>query len=200
MRRGDAYRWVYDVNLWKDTILPVMFIRILLLAALAPALVLFAVTALEGEPGKGLLLFIQVYGMTACGLIALFIVVYPVFIVIKGGRYSILFEMDDHGIRHIEMPRTARRSEVMSWAGFAAGVLAKNPTLMGSSLLAGSKSQSYSAFQNVRKIIHHKRKGVMRLICRDMTRNLIYLHPADAEFVGKFITEHCKKDVQTLEK
>ncbi len=141
MRQGDKYRWIYDVNLWKDTILPVMVFKVILLAALVPALIVFAVTAFEGNPGEGLRLFIQVYAITAGVMIALFIIAYPIYILIKGGRYSILFEMDDRGINHIEMPRTVKRSDLMGWVSFAAGVVAGHPGLLCSGSGGGARKE-----------------------------------------------------------
>ncbi len=88
----------------------------------------------------------------------------------------------------------------MGWASFAAGVVAGNPGLMGASLLAMSKKQWYSAFQSIRKVINYQRKGVMKLICGNLTRNLIYTQPADFEFVKQFIVAHCREDVKVVSK
>jgi len=51
---------------------------------------------------------------------ALLIIVYPIFVLAKGGRNSILFEMDDQGINHIEIPPTVKHYDLMRWAGFLA--------------------------------------------------------------------------------
>lgn len=51
---------------------------------------------------------------------ALLIIVYPIFVLAKGGRYSILFEMDDQRINHIEIPPTVKHYDLIRWAGFLA--------------------------------------------------------------------------------
>ncbi len=199
-RQGDKYRWIYNVNLWTDTFVPVMVLKIFLLASLVPALIVFLANAFEGYPAEGLRAFITVYGISVGIVIALLIIAYPIFVLAKGGRYSILFEMDDQGINHIEIPPTVKHSDLMRWAGFATGLIAGNPTLMGANLLAMSKSQMYSTYSYISKVINYNRKGVMKIICTDMTRNLIYTQPADFDFVRQFIIGNCSKDVKILNK
>ena len=199
-RQGDTYRWVYDVNLMRDLTIPVLIVKVVLLAALAPALLLFIVTALEGDIRTGAALFARVYGLTAGILLALMVIAYPLYILIKGGKYALLFEMDPQGIRHLELPKSAKRSEMTAWAGFAAGLMAANPTVAGANLLAMAKQEMYTQFSGVRKIIVHRRRGVICLVSRDLTRNLIYPPPGFADFVIRSLTEHCPENAKIIEK
>ncbi|MCG5526523.1 hypothetical protein LRB11_16595, partial [Ectothiorhodospira haloalkaliphila] len=77
---------------------------ITLLAALMPALLLLVIETLEGSLMRGLQAFGQVYAIVAGIMLCLMIIAYPIYVLMSGGRYSILFEMDDKGIDHIEMP------------------------------------------------------------------------------------------------
>jgi hypothetical protein len=116
---------------------------------------------------------------------------YLVFVPIMGNRYHILFEMDEVGIRHVEMPSSVKRTELISLMGVLAGMAAGSPTAVGANLLAGSRKQMYTKFKDVRKIVVYGKKSVIKLISRDLTRNLIYTKPSNFEFIKRHILSHC---------
>jgi hypothetical protein len=148
---GDTRRWVFVVQLWKDTQIPLTIIKVFLLAALFPALLTLVIELFEGNPRGGLRAFFMIYGITAGIILALLLIAYPLVILIKGGRYPVLFEMDETGITHIEMPRSARRTEIMSWVGVFIGAAARNPGVMGANLLAASRKELHTTFKQIRK-------------------------------------------------
>jgi len=196
VRHGGEYRWTHDVNLWTDTLIPLTVLKILVASALAPALLILLISVFEGNASEGLRAFTIVFGVTAGILLALFIVAYPVFLLVKGGRYAVLFALDDKGINHVEMPATTRRSDLLNWVGIIAGAAAGNPTVTGANLLALSRKQLYSAFKNVRKVVVYERRNVLKLICSDMTRNLVYTQPSDFDLVKTLVLDRCRKDVK----
>jgi hypothetical protein len=195
---GSGYRWLVDVNLWRDTVLPGTLLKVIAAAAAAPALLLLLVEALEGNAAGGLRAAVQVYGIVAGVLLALFAVAYPLFVLMKGGRYAALFEMDAHDVRHIEMPASAERTALLTWVGVLAGAAARNPTAMGSSLLGGARREMVTRFADVRKVVVDERRHVIRLVARDMTRNLLYTPPADFARIRDAVLERCRPDVRVV--
>ena len=195
---GRSYRWLVDVDLWRDTVLPGTLLKLIALAAAFPALVLLLIEALEGNAAVGLRAAAQVYGIVAAILLGLFAIGYPLFVLMKGGRYAALFEMDEHDVRHVEMPASADRTALLTWVGVLAGVAARDPTVMGASLLGGARREMTTRFADVRKVIVDERRHVIRLIARDMTRNLLFTPPADFARIRDAVLERCRADVRVV--
>lgn len=195
---GNEHRWLVDVDLWRDTLIPLTVLQVIAVAAAFPAVVLLVVEVLDGDPARGLRTAAQVYGIAAGVLLALFVVAYPVFVLVKGGRYSVLFEMDATHLRHIEMPRSADRSALLAWVGVLAGLAARDATVMGGNVLALARREMATRFADVRRIVVEPRRHVIRLIARDMTRNVVYTHPEDFARVRDEILARCRSDVQVV--
>lgn len=195
---GNEHRWLVDVDLWRDTLIPLTVVKVIVLAAAFPALVLLLVELFDGDPARGLRAAAQVYGITAGVLLALFVVAYPIFVLVKGGRYSVAFEMDATHLRHIEMPRSADRSALLAWVGVLAGLAARDATVMGGNVLALARREMTTRFADVRKVVVEPRRHVVRLVARDMTRNVVYTHPEDFERVRDEILERCRSDVRVV--
>ncbi len=198
-RHGKEYRWLHDVSLWRDTILPMMLFKIILLAALFPASILLIIETLDGSFMQGLKASVQVYAIVAGILLGLFIIAWPLYILVSGGRYSILFEMDDKGIDHVQMPaRGVNRTDLLARAGFMAGLASGNPSAAGASLLALSRKRMHTSFGSVRKVIIYQRRHVIKLIARDMTRNLVYAQAEDFELIRDLVLERCPKQASIM--
>ena len=192
---GRQYRWMVDVDLWRDTVLPGMLLKLIALAAAFPALLLLLIEVIEGNAAGGVRAAAQVYAIVAGILLALFVIAYPLFILLKGGRYAALFEMDASEVRHIEMPASTDRTALLTWVGVLAGAAARNPTAMGASLLGGARRAMTTRFADVRKVIVDERRHVIRLVARDMTRNLLYTPPEDFARIRDAVLERCQRDV-----
>jgi hypothetical protein len=195
---GRQYRWLVDVDLWRDTVLPGMLLKLIALAAAFPAVLLLLVEAFEGNVAGGLRAAAQVYGIVAGILLGLFVIAYPLFVLVKGGRYAALFEMDALEVRHIEMPDSADRTALLAWVGVLAGAAARNPTVMGASLLGGARREMTTRFADVRTVIVDERRHVIRLVARDMTRNLLYTPPSDFARIRDAVLERCRRDVRVV--
>lgn len=195
---GRQYRWMVDVDLWRDTVLPGTLLKLIALAAAFPALLLLLIEVIEGNAAGGLRAAAQVYAIVAGILLALFVIAYPLFILLKGGRYAALFEMDASEVRHIEMPASTDRTVLLTWVGVLAGAAARNPTAMGASLLGGARREMTTRFADVRKVIVDERRHVIRLVARDMTRNLLYTPPEDFARIRDAVLEYCRRDVRVV--
>lgn len=173
-------------------------LKLIALAAAFPALLLLLIEVIEGNAAGGLRAAAQVYAIVAGILLALFVIAYPLFILLKGGRYAALFEMDASEVRHIEMPASTDRTALLTWVGVLAGAAARNPTAMGASLLGGARREMTTRFADVRKVIVDERRHVIRLVARDMTRNLLYTPPEDFARIRDAVLEYCRRDVRVV--
>jgi len=195
---GNEHRWLIDVDLWRDTLIPLTVLKVIALAAAFPAAVLLLVELLDGDPARGVRAALQVYAIAAGVLLALFVVAYPIFVLVKGGRYSVAFEMDATHLRHVEMPRSADRSALLAWVGVLAGLAARDATAMGGNVLALARKEMVTRFTDVRKVVIEPRRHVVRLVARDMTRNVVYTHPEDFERVRDAILARCRRDARVV--
>lgn len=189
------YRWMIEINLLQDTTIPLTVWKILLLCCLAPLTLTIILAIAEGNLTAHLFSIFRLFGLLAAIMTALVVIgYYLVFIPIQGVRYPVVFEMDQKGICHLQMPKSQDKTELLAWLGILAGALAGNPTVVGANLLATSRKQLYTEFSKVRKIHVDSRKKIIKLIASDMTRNLIYASREDFAFVQEWILKHCRRD------
>lgn len=192
-----TYRWMVEINLLKDTTIIFTVCKILLLACLVPLTLTIFLAVVEGNLMKNWLPLLELFGLAVGIVMAVtFIGYYLVFIPIQGTRYPVVFEMDRKGIRHIQMPKSQDKTQVISWLGIMAGLLAGNPTVVGSNLLAAARKQFYTPFKKVKKIEVDRQKKIIKLVDSDMGRNLIYSSGEAFQMVQEYIINHCSKDVR----
>lgn len=193
------YRWMLEINLLKDITIPLTVWKILLLCGLVPLTLIIVLAIVEGNLTENMFPIFSLFGLVAAIMTALVVIgYYLVFIPIQGIRYPLVFEMDQTGICHMQMPKNQDKTELLAWLGVLAGALTGNPTVMGANLLAKSRKQLYTEFKKVRKIHVDRRKKIIKLIASDMTRNLIYASQEDFAFVQEWILKHCCRDGVTV--
>lgn len=189
-------RWVYELNMWKSPTLVITIWKLLLLAALVPALLVCVLALVEGDGAAVAFgLFARVGGLVAAIVTGLMLLAYPLVSIISGGRYCVIFEMDDAGIRHVLMPSQFRRSQVLAALTVLAGALSASTQATGAGLLAGARRSLYTRFSDVRAVVAIERRHVIHLVAK-LARNQVYAEPADFGFVLNYIDAHCKPAVK----
>ena len=97
------YRWLYELRLFKNPVFFLLVFKIFFCIWLVISLFVLSLDLVEGLPAKtleGTLLFMLLMGLI---LLLLLIVSYGFYALIMRGRYTILFEMDEKGIAHIQV-------------------------------------------------------------------------------------------------
>lgn len=189
-------RWVYEVNMWKDTTIPIAFLKVAAVSTAAPALLVFV---LELCDGGGLLsalaLFARIYAIVGGIILALFLVGYYLFFVpiVHHGGYPLIFEMDEKSVSHIQMPKGAKRSQAVAAVAVLVGTATRSLVTVGSGILAGLRTSMESQFSSVRRITPKPRQNAIYLKS-GLSTNIIYVEPDDFDFVLNYIKEHCKKN------
>lgn len=193
-------RWVYELNMWKNPTLLITIWKLLLLAALVPALLVAVLRLVDGDGLSAALgTFAQVGGLVAVVVTALMLMAYPLVALINGGKYCVIFEMDDVGIRHIQMQRQFRRNQVLALLTVLAGAASGNAQSMGAGVLAGSRRSLYTAFRDVREVKPIERRQVIHLRSK-LVRNQVYAEPADFAWVLKNIEARCHKNARRAQR
>lgn len=184
-------RWSYQVNMWTNPILILTVWKVLSLAALAPA-ILVAMLALEEGFAEALQIFVQVVGLVFLIMSGLMLIAYPIVALIYGGKYSVIFEMDNDGIKHIQFKRQFENSQMVSALAVLAGLATGNSQTIGAGILAGSRRSSYTRFKKVKTIRIHSKRQVIYLN-ENLTHNQIYVTAEQFDKIKAFILTRCPK-------
>ncbi|MBP5230311.1 MAG: zinc ribbon domain-containing protein [Clostridia bacterium] len=180
------YRWMYEVNLFRNPT-----VMILLLKVFAPVMLgifLFALLAdacngdLDGEAFLGAL---KVFGICSAVMAALIAIGYVVYALIMGGKYIVIFEMDENGILHRQLPKQAKKAEAIglltAMVGLATGKI--STVAVG---LNSTRTEMYSEFSKVRKIKPGRRSNVIK-VNGLLEHNQVYASREDFDFVLQYI-------------
>lgn len=185
---GDGkYRWVYEMPILKN---PTIFILVwkifffILLGIFAVTLIFDAFEGnLDGEQFLNTLKFMGIFlaGMTV--LVALGVLIYAA---IMGGKYVVMFEMDDDGINHKQLPKQVKKAEMIGFITALAGLATGNITTVGVGLTSSARSEMYSEFERVRSVKAYPRRHLIKVNER-FGKNQVYAESADYDFVLNYI-------------
>ena len=138
----------------------------------------------------GFLSQLKVFGIMLAIMTGLTLLGYLAYAAIMGGKYCVLFEMDEVGISHTQMMKQVKKAELISFLTVLAGLASKNPTTVGVGLNSSARTSMYSEFSKVKKVKSYPGRGLIKV---NMTfeKNQVYTTKADFEFVNNYILEHC---------
>ena len=182
------YRWVYEMNLLKN---PTIFFTVLKVMMISVGIVwLFGLVIGLGNMSLDYFLFwTKLTGI----MIGVFFVLTIIGVLITAailGKYVVLFEMDEMGVTHIQMPRQVKKAEVIGLITALVGAMAKSPTTIGAGMLATAKTKSTSEFVNVRRVKARRRFNLIK-VNQLFDKNQVYVADEDFDFVYNFIKSRC---------
>lgn len=187
------YRWVYDFHLMKNPSILFVILKIFFFIILG---IWAFVTVIEiKSPNfwwEGFLNNTRIFGIVMLGALVLCVVSYIIYAAIMGWKYCVLFEMDDKGVKHTQLPPQVKRAEALSLITVLAGIASRNPTTVGIGLNAGARSTMYTEFAKVRHVKIYEKRGVIKLN-QLLEHNQVYAEKEDFEFVKSYIMERCTK-------
>lgn len=187
------YRWVYEMNLLKNP--SVLFdlwwvfgITILIIA------VLFIVFAIfDGDFGwdsiSGMFLTL---GIVTAIIFVLSLLGYFVYAAISGWKYVVLFIMDENEVVHQQMPREVKKGQLIGDLTMLVGALAGRPGIVGTGLLAKSRSSMTSTLANVKRLVPCRWMNLIK-VNQTFSKNRVYVTDEDFDFVYDFLCTHCTK-------
>jgi hypothetical protein len=195
--KNGTYAWDIDINLLKTPFILFTVCKVLLVSALSvPALLAIIDLAERNFELESLMTYLKTYLLTA-GILTVLAVVgyYAVFIPVAGVKYGLCFQMDGSGVDHIVRSSQRDRNYLMFVLGMTAGLSTGNPGVAGASSIAGSRNNMYTRFEKVKKIICLKRSGIIKLVCRDYTRNAVFVKKENLNDVFEFIRARCESAI-----
>jgi hypothetical protein len=191
MGEDGVMRWVYEMNMWKNPTLVITIWKVLMLAALAPALLVFFLNLGDGI-GSAFLALVKILVIVAGIVTGLMLLAYPLVAIMNGGIYCVIFEMDDKSVKHIQMQKQFKKSQILAMIVSIAGVITGNIQATAAGMLAGSKQSTLSSFENVNSITVNEKRHVI-YVNEKLTKNQVYADTGDFAFISNTIIGRCKK-------
>ena len=124
---------------------------------------------------------------------------YFIYAAIMGFSYYVIFEMDEKGVTHTQMPKQFKKAQAISLIESFMGLLANNPSIVGGGLLAATKQSMYSQWDKVKSIEVFVKRGVIK-VNSTLNYNQVYAEDEDFDFVKDYIKVHVSKKCKIQDK
>ena len=185
-----VYRWAYDFDLYRNP--TILFLIWKIFGLISVGMWAFSLLISCTERGfwwEGFKECSRVFLLLTLLFFILTTVGYYLYALAMGGKYCVLFEMDENGVRHTQLDRQFKKANVMSKLTMLAGALAGDPTATGAGLLAGSRNTMFSDFHVTGKVRIYPGRDVIK-IDQLFSHNQVYAEKDDFDFVSRYIFEH----------
>ena len=182
------YRWVYELPMLKSFFLLFEVWKVLGLSAMIVVFFMSVVSLVQGG-GPSAMIFNMEMGALVFGI--MFVLSIPAYYIVtkaNNGKYTVLFEMDDSGIDHIQI-KTDKAKALDLLVTFT-GVATKSRTTTAAGMLSATGGSLYSRFSEVRRIRAYPKKHLITLSGRFM-ENQVYVDDEDFIKVYEYIVHHC---------
>lgn len=186
-----AYRWVYEMNMYRNPTVLITVIRVM--AATLIIIALFMGTIfLFTEGWEGVWGMLQSLSVVAPIMLALTLLGYYLYCLIHSGKYIVLFEMNEDGLIHKQYDKQYKKAQIAGALQMLLGAAAGSPGAVGRGILNNKKQVQSSSFSYVRKVKGSRRRHVI-YINEPFSYNQAYVADEDYDFVFNFIATRCKK-------
>lgn len=184
------YRWVYELGLFKTPTIFMLIWKIFFFIMLGIFVFIFFVSLGQSKffP-EGFLGWLKAFGIALAAMSVIVFLGYALYAAMMGGKYIVIFEMDDKGINHKQIPSQAKKAQAISKATIIAGLATGRLSMIGAGIGA-SRTEMYTGFEKVRKVKAYPRQNLIK-VNELFSHNQVYAEKEDFEFVKNYITERC---------
>ena len=186
-----VYRWVYELKLLKNP--SILFIVWKILGGVFVGIWLFVMLLSIGDANfwwHGFFSLAKVFALLTLGMLVLCLIGYLFYAAIMGGKYCVLFEMDEHGIRHTQITEQFQKARVLSAVAVLLGARSGNIGAMGAGLLSSSRQSMYSRWSSIKSVAVAPRRNLIKLNA-PLNKNQVYARDEDFAFVRQYILSRC---------
>ena len=185
------YRWVYEVSMMKN---PSILIDIFKVLGISLGIVwLFTVLldifdddlSLEKLWNLTLVFLGLMLAFAVIGLIAYTILAWS-----YGWKYVVIFTMDKKELVHQQMPHQVKKAQVLGALAAIVGGATANPGMVGTGVLAASRTTSRSTLVNVKKLTPVRWMNLIK-VSQLLQKNRVYVPDEDFDFVYDFLFQNC---------
>lgn len=185
------YRWVYEVPMLKN---PSILFDVYKVLGISIAIVwLFNVLLIGCEDRFD---FRHLWSTTSLFLalfLAFLLIGYVAYVIVawyNGWKYVVLFTLDKKQVVHQQMSRQVEKAKVLGALTALLGSVAGKPGVMGSGVLAASRSSSISVLADVARLVPCRRHHLIK-VNQLLNKNRIFVPDEDFDFVYNFLCQHC---------
>lgn len=198
MSSTGSYNWMYEFSLWKNPAVLITVFKVMLIALMVPALFMFFLTIDEGID-VAFKLLVSIFGIGAILMSILMVLGYIMLSLTYGGKYYVLFQMDNKGVNHIQLDKQHKKAQALGFLTAIIGASTNNITAAGAGLLGASKKSLYTNFKKVKSVKFSPNRNTIYLN-ESLNKNQIYASGEDFQFVKQFILDNCPKNIRIIEK
>lgn len=184
------YRWKYELNMITNPVIMITVFKVFFFIIIGMALVFGTIFLISDGNWDGVVGMFKVLGIVLGIFAVLTFLGTALLSLVYGGKYVVLFEMDDKEIVHIQMPAQQQKARKLGILTFFVGLFAKRPTTMGAGLLSTTKNSSTSEFSKVRRVRSRRWLHTIK-VNQLFERNQVYVPEEDYDFVYDYIKAHC---------
>ena len=185
------YRWVYEVPMLKN---PSILFDVSWVLGISFGLVWLFNVLLIGCEGDLSLESLWDFSSVFLILMLVFAVIgYVAYVIVAwtyGWKYVVLFTLDEKEVVHQQMPHQMKKAKVLGALTALAGAAAGKPGVVGSGILASSRSTSTSVLANVKSIKARRRLNLIK-VNQLLNKNRVFVPDEDFDFVYDFLCQHC---------
>lgn len=191
------YRWVYEVSMLKNPSILFDVYKVLgICFGVVWLLILLLICIEDGFTFK------NIWNITS-GFLILYLVFlfigYIAYVIVAwsyGWKYVVLFTLDEKELVHQQMPRQMKKARVLGALTALVGAVAGKLGVMGSGVLAASRSTLTSELANVERLIPRRRLNLIK-VNQLLFKNRVFVPDEDFDFVYDFLCQHCLKAKKT---
>ena len=187
------YRWVYEVPMLKN---PSILIDVYKVLGISFGIVwLFNVLIISCDDGLSLG---NLWGITSGFLILMgvfLLIGYVAYVIVAwcyGWKYVVLFTLDEREVKHEQMPRQVKKAMLLGALTAMVGGAAGKPGVVGTGLLAASRTSTTSTLADVARLKPCRRHHLIK-VNQLLNKNRVFVPDEDFDFVYDFLCQHCPK-------
>ena len=185
------YRWMYEVPMLKN---PSILFDVYWVLGISFGLVWLFNVLLIGCEGDLSLESLWDFSSVFLILMLVFAVIgYVAYVIVAwtyGWKYVVLFTLDEKEVVHQQMPHQMKKAKVLGALTALMGAAAGKPSVVGSGILASSRSTSTSVLANVKRIKARRRLNLIK-VNQLLNKNRVFVPDEDFDFVYDFLCQHC---------
>ena len=183
------YRWVYELGLMKNlwvfwTILKIFG------GVILGGCVIFLIVELFGDHNYAEVL--KMGGIMAAIFLGLSILGYLLYAAMMGGKYCVIFTLDEKGILHEQQAKQAKKASIIGDLLVLAGAASGNLTTIGIGMTHGNRNAMYTAFKGTKKLTGIRRKNTI-VLREGLSNNRVWCEDEDFDFIWDYIKAHCER-------
>lgn len=189
LRADGKYSWVYEFSLYTNP--TILFVILKIFGCIFIAMWAFIVLIDVGESWYGwddFFNFSKFWVLFMAGASAFITVGYYIYALVMGGKYCVLFEMNDDGVLHKQMPKQVKKAQLLAWLGMGVGAATGNIQGISTAAMSQAKSQMYSSFKSVKSVEAYPSRHVIK-VNSTLNYNQVYAADEDFEQVLAYILE-----------